>query len=88
MRILKCLSLLLAALSVALFAASPAFAQKKPNVVMLMSDDTGWSDFGAYLAAARRSAIRRRTSIASPRKARCSRAGTARRAAPRAAPRS
>jgi arylsulfatase len=24
-------------------------AQKKPNVVMLMQDDTGFSDFGAYL---------------------------------------
>jgi arylsulfatase A-like enzyme len=24
-------------------------AQKKPNVVMLMQDDTGFSDFGVYL---------------------------------------
>jgi hypothetical protein len=22
--------------------------QKRPNVVMLMTDDTGWNDFGAY----------------------------------------
>ena len=22
--------------------------QKRPNIVMLMTDDTGWSDFGAY----------------------------------------
>ena len=29
-------------------AAVPAIAQKKPNVVMLMTDDTGWNDFGAY----------------------------------------
>jgi len=29
-------------------AAGPAMAQKKPNVVMLMTDDTGWNDFGAY----------------------------------------
>jgi arylsulfatase len=29
-------------------AAGPAMAQKKPNVVMLMTDDTGWQDFGAY----------------------------------------
>jgi arylsulfatase A-like enzyme len=29
--------------------ASPALAQaKKPNVVILMTDDTGWNDFGAY----------------------------------------
>ena len=30
-----------------LFAAD-AQAQKRPNIVMLMTDDTGWSDFGAY----------------------------------------
>ena len=32
-------------------AGAPADAQapaKKPNVVMLMLDDVGWSDFGAY----------------------------------------
>ena len=34
-------------------AATPAAAQqKKPNVVMLMSDDAGWADFGAYLGGA------------------------------------
>ena len=34
----------------ALFSAViPAQAQdKKPNIVMLMTDDTGWNDFGAY----------------------------------------
>jgi arylsulfatase A-like enzyme len=26
--------------------------QKRPNVVMLMSDDTGWADLGAYLGGA------------------------------------
>jgi arylsulfatase A-like enzyme len=33
----------------ALGGASPTVAQeKKPNIVMLMTDDTGWNDFGAY----------------------------------------
>ena len=28
---------------------APAQAQeKRPNIVMLMTDDTGWNDFGAY----------------------------------------
>ena len=61
---------------------------KKPNIVMLMTDDTGWGDFGCYLAGPRPSAIRPRTSTASPRKARYSPTGMASRAAPRAAPRS
>ncbi len=36
--------------SAALFgAAAPVQAQdKRPNIVMLMTDDTGWNDFGAY----------------------------------------
>ena len=34
----------------ALGSAAPAGAQeKKPNIVMLMMDDVGWSDFGAYV---------------------------------------
>ena len=42
------LSLLMA--TAALFCAiAPAQAQdKKPNVVILMTDDTGWGDFGCY----------------------------------------
>jgi hypothetical protein len=60
--------------------------QKRPNVVMLMTDDTGWNDFGAN-GGARTSAIRPRTSIASPRKEPCSRVGMVRRVVPPATPR-
>ena len=44
----KGLSLLVA--TAALFSAvAPVHAQdKKPNIVMLMTDDTGWNDFGCY----------------------------------------
>ena len=37
-------------LACAIVASLPAVAQqvKKPNIVMLMTDDTGWQDFGAY----------------------------------------
>jgi arylsulfatase len=38
---------LLALSAVVTVATAPAFAQKKPNIVMLMTDDTGWNDFGA-----------------------------------------
>jgi len=27
--------------------------KKKPNIVMLMTDDTGWNDFGCYSLGAR-----------------------------------
>ena len=42
------LSVLIAGIATALFAASPVWAQKKPNVVVIFGDDLGWSDFGAY----------------------------------------
>jgi hypothetical protein len=38
----------LALTAIATVAATPAYAQQKPNIVMLMTDDTGWNDFGAY----------------------------------------
>jgi hypothetical protein len=46
----KKLSLGLAVLVLCALAAGPAAAQQKPpNIVMLMQDDTGFSDFGVYL---------------------------------------
>jgi arylsulfatase A-like enzyme len=37
-----------ALLTVAVAQTDPALAQQQPNIVMLMTDDTGWNDFGAY----------------------------------------
>ena len=51
MRVLECLSTLLAALVVALGAGSPALAQapaQKPNILFIMGDDVGWFNIGAY----------------------------------------
>jgi hypothetical protein len=41
---------LMATLAALVMTSVPAAAQqqKRPNVVMLMTDDTGWNDFGAY----------------------------------------
>ena len=39
-------------LMVMLIAAPFIMAQKNPNVVILMTDDTGWADFGSYLGGA------------------------------------
>jgi arylsulfatase A-like enzyme len=49
-RLANCVSAGLAAsLGAVAFASLPASAQeKRPNIVMLMTDDTGWNDFGAY----------------------------------------
>lgn len=40
----------MSAMAIMMIASDTALAQdaKKPNIVMLMTDDTGWQDFGAY----------------------------------------
>src|SRR5437762_963801 len=43
------LSLLIATAALLGVVGSVAAADKKPNIVMLMQDDTGWADFGCYL---------------------------------------
>ena len=40
--------MLVAMMTVLALAAGSAVAQKRPNIVMLMGDDIGWNDFGAY----------------------------------------
>jgi arylsulfatase len=41
------------AIGLAAISFSPAEAQeKRPSIVMLMTDDTGWADFGVYLGGA------------------------------------
>ena len=69
--------------------ATQAVAQnEKPNIVMLMTDDTGWNDFGAYSGGGATSAIPLPTSTRWPKKAPSSPVGTARQVAPPAALRS
>jgi arylsulfatase len=46
--VLRCLLTGVAAIAVMNAPASAQQQQKRPNVVMLMTDDTGWNDFGAY----------------------------------------
>ena len=49
MRSMLLASSLMAATALAgLTAVAPASAADRPNIVMLMTDDTGWNDFGAY----------------------------------------
>jgi arylsulfatase A-like enzyme len=47
-RLTRACSRLLPSFCALALIAGPASAQKKPNVIMLMMDDVGWGDFGAY----------------------------------------
>ena len=42
------LSVLIAGIATALFAASPALAQGKPNILFIMGDDIGWMQPSIY----------------------------------------
>ena len=50
MNLLGKFSMVIAGLVVAIFAAVPALAQtgKQPNIIMIMGDDIGWANIGAY----------------------------------------
>jgi arylsulfatase A-like enzyme len=43
---------LLGSVAVVTLLSAPAAAQKRPNIVMLMSDDVGWGDYGVYFGGA------------------------------------
>jgi Sulfatase len=44
----SCLGFVLLGALIGLSVARATWAAGKPNIVMLMTDDTGWNDFGAY----------------------------------------
>src|ERR1700751_3178818 len=46
-------ALLAGGATLAVMNAPASAQQKRPNVVMLMTDDTGWNDFGAYSGGGR-----------------------------------
>ena len=46
--VLKALTVFLAVAAVLVMAAGPAGAQQKPNIVVIMGDDIGWFNIGAY----------------------------------------
>ena len=45
---MKAKNLVFGLLSAALMSGTALYAAKKPNIILMMSDDTGWGDLGAY----------------------------------------
>lgn len=43
-----CVGLLASVAAVTTMVSQASAQAKRPNIVMLMTDDTGWNDFGAY----------------------------------------
>ena len=82
------LSLLTALATLFCASISVQAADKKPNILMLMTDDTGWFDFGCYSGGGAALGHPTPNVDKSPPKARCSPVGMARPVARRAAPRS
>ena len=73
----------------AMISSAPALAQeKRPNIVMLMTDDTGWNDFGAYSGGGKGLGHPTPNVDKIAEEGATFTTGTGRRAAPRAAPRS
>src|SRR5215470_5629225 len=48
MRYIRLWHVLLAAATMTMLVATCAIAQQKPNIIMIMGDDIGWSNIGAY----------------------------------------
>jgi hypothetical protein len=79
---------LLASVAAPSVATAPALAQKKPNIVMLMTDDTGWNDFGCYTGGGAALGHPTPNIDRIAKEGACSPAGTDRRVAPPAVRRS
>jgi hypothetical protein len=81
MRFCSYLTWIAAAMAGLALTSVPGAAQKRPNVVVIMSDDVGWGDLGSY-GGGSKGALLPRTSTVLRQRAHASRLGTVRRVAP------